>query len=1108
MRFGCHCLVPFLVGLPAVSGWSAPSSPIEFNRDIRPILSENCFVCHGHDQHNRKAKLRLDVREVAVQRGAIVPGKPDESKLVEHISAEDPDDLMPPPETNKSLTPAQKALLKDWIAAGAAYEPHWAYIKPKRPEVPPVKDASWLRNPIDAFVLQGLEAKHIHPSLEADKRTLLRRLSLDLIGLPPTPEEVTAYLSDTKPGAYERRVDQLLRSSHFGERMAVPWLDLARYADTVGYHGDQNQNNFPYRDYVIAAFNQNKPFDQFTVEQLAGDLLPEPSVEARIASGFNRQNMMTREGGAQPKEYLAKYASDRVRTVSMAWLGSTMGCAECHDHKYDPFTSKDFYQMEAFFADLKQWGVYADYPYTPATELKGYGNDHPFPPEIQVDNPYLERRIAALQQKAASVHAAASAKLEADEHRRAALHEWCAQSRTFLRQWPDGWATPQPEVTFKLKDTNSVLATNFSMSADSTISFNDKPKEGIQVTLPLPQMWVSAFRLEIVAREVKEEKKTARKKRNGAAIAPSVSLRSGGKETRLLFYFGEADHKEERYAMSLPVIGVTDLWQASTNDECQTAVWLLQKPVQAKPGDALVINLGNATVASARVSVTPFPAAEPLHAGLGAPLRRALGHAAGRPTAPERDLLRRTFLLTSQWDTNAVAQARKLEGEIRECRGGRAFTMVSISCAPAVTRVLPRGNWQAENGEIVEPETPHFLPQLPNPGHRRLTRLDLARWLVSPENPLTARAVMNRLWKQFFGTGISAVVDDLGAQGEWPSHPELLDWLACEFMAPMVNDEGSSKARNGGPVSQTAAKLHRPSGSPHAWDMKHMVKLMVMSATYRQDSNQRPELREVDPNNRLLACQSPRRLEAEFVRDNALAIAGLLNHDIGGPSAYPYQPAGYYANLQFPDRDYHADTDERQYRRGLYTHWQRTFLHPMLANFDAPSREECTANRPVSNTPQQALTLLNDPSFVEAARVLAARLLAAPCRGDESRLELAFERALARPVRDEENATLLKFLSAQREHYSSDPAAAGKLAHVGNAPCPVAAGILPAVEQNGVLEYWGAGTSPGGRPVPHSNTPTLQSARYGGTPAATVELAAWTQVCRVILNLHETITKY
>ena len=394
--------------------------------------------------------------------------------------------------------------------------------------------------------------------------------------------------------------------------------------------------------------------------------------------------------------------------------------------------------------------------------------------------------------------------------------------------------------------------------------------------------------------------------------------------------------------------------------------------------------------------------------------------------------------------------------------------MVSVAREPTVTRVLPRGNWQDESGDILQTAVPHFLPQIPNPEGRRLTRLDLARWLVSPDNPLTARAVVNRFWKQFFGTGLSAVLDDLGVQGDWPVHPELLDWLACEFMNPCSSRREEAqilrsdvRVRTSGPKQSllTSAATDR-----HRWDVKHIVKLMVMSSTYHQESNQRPDLKEVDPNNRLLAAQTPRRLAAEFVRDNALFIAGLLNEEIGGPSAHPYQPAGYYANLQFPDRDYYPDKDERQYRRGIYTHWQRTFLHPMLANFDAPSREECTANRVVSNTPQQALTLLNDPTFTEASGVFAARLLAIASQSDEQRLDAAFERALTRLARQKEKASLLKFLAAQREHYRQDNDEAAKLMKVG---------LAPAVKN-----------------VDKS------------------ELAAWTQVCRVILNLQETLTRY
>jgi hypothetical protein len=410
-----------------------------------------------------------------------------------------------------------------------------------------------------------------------------------------------------------------------------------------------------------------------------------------------------------------------------------------------------------------------------------------------------------------------------------------------------------------------------------------------------------------------------------------------------------------------------------------------------------------------------------------------LSKALSKSSAAENPLVREAFFLGTGRDDEAYAQFKRLYREVLECRGGRSPALVTEASNPIVTRVLPRGNWQNESGEIVQPAPPHFLPRPPSPEERRLTRLDLAKWLVSRDNPLTARTVVNRLWKQFFGSGIANPVDDLGLQGDPPSHPELLDWLAVEFMES-------------------------------GWDVKHIVKLIVMSSTYRQTSNERPELKDSDPQNRLLAYQNPRRLEAEFVRDNALFVAGLLNEDIGGPSAFPYQPAGYYVNLQFPDRDYYPNQDERQYRRGVYTHWQRTFLQPMMANFDAPSREECNAYRIVSNTPQQALTLLNDPTFVEASRVFAERLLKADARTDEARLELAFERALARRVEPKEKASLTKFLALQREHYRGSADEAEKLMKVGIERTP--------------------------------NEPDK------------TELAAWTQVCRVVLNLHETITRY
>ncbi|HVV71493.1 MAG TPA: DUF1553 domain-containing protein, partial [Verrucomicrobiae bacterium] len=539
-------------------------------------------------------------------------------------------------------------------------------------------------------------------------------------------------------------------------------------------------------------------------------------------------------------------------------------------------------------------------------------------------------RIRRLEAESGRLYAESWAKLIKDKAKRAAFQSWRNESLGFLNRWPNGWATPAPEVVLKTKDTNAVAATNFSVAADGWVSLNGEPKNGMKFELPLPGMRVSAIRLEVVADPEPGEKENPATKWKSASVRLSAALKpkSGGDGPKLSFEHGEADYKEERYSNGHALIGVTDEWLLSKSHERQAAVWLLDKPLEANPGDTLVVDLGKIKVASVRLSLSPFASPDPLNAGIGTPLHKALSRSLLPPNRAERDLLARTYLLSSRWDEEILGRLRKLQGDIRACRGGKSPVTVTVAREPMLMRVLRRGNWQDEGGEVVQPLVPHFLPQIPNPSGRRLTRLDLAKWLVSRDNPLTARAVMNRLWKQFFGVGISAVVDDLGAQGEWPVHPELLDWLAAEFMEPSV--------------AQTQTGGMRPA---YPWDLKHMVRLLVTSAAYRQDSNERPELKEIDPNNQLVAYQSPRRLEAEFIRDNALAIAGLLDPDIGGPSSFPYQPAGYYAYLQFPDRDYHADRDERQYRRGVYTHWQRTFLHPMLANFDAPSREECTANR-------------------------------------------------------------------------------------------------------------------------------------------------------------------
>jgi hypothetical protein len=896
--------------------------------------------------------------------------------LIQRILSNDPAELMPPAESHKSLSASQKESLKRWIAEGALYQPHWAYIVPKRPEPPvltqPGSPSSPIGNPIDAFLLARLEKEGIAPSPEADKGRLLRRLSLDLIGLPPTPEELRAFLADTSPNAYEKQVDRLLASPRYGERMAVPWLDLVRFSDTVGYHGDQNQNVFPYRDYVIDSFNRNIGFDQFTREQLAGDMLNPP---ARVASAFNRLNMMTREGGAQPNEYLAKYAADRVRTVSIAWLGSTMGCAECHDHKFDPFTQRDFYSMAAFFADIKQWGVYQDYDYTPNPDLKNWSNDHPFPPEIAVKSPYLVRRIESLQSQIKRI--ANSPNLNSGE-----MQSWVKQIDEFLKASPDGWEKPKSKP---LPGTTMPVATTES---DGRVVVSGKAVKGGELKLSAEIAsnpgWISSIRLEVLP----DQYHNGRLTRDGGtnlSVQLSAAVRPvNGLERKLPTFFANADIKIARYANGSEVLGVANGWRvvAAHPGLPSTAVYLLDQPVKLSAGDQLIVTIKSDNVGCVRVSTSPLANNDAIGNHPSDEWKLAKSHLrVGDTPAAANELYAIDYLRGTGWDPALLKKLRSAQRGILECRNGRAMCMVTERQEPRVTRVLPRGNWQDESGLIVEPTVPAFLRKQPEanaPGSPRLNRLDLANWLVSPENPLTARVFVNRLWKQYFGVGLSNVMEDVGAQGEWPVHPELLDWLAVEF---------------------------RESG----WNVKHMVRLMVTSAAYRQSSRARPELRERDPNNRLVAYQSPRRLEAEFVRDNALAIAGLLNRDLGGPSVKPYQPAGYYSQLQFPDRNYVAHADDRQYRRGVYVHWQRTFLHPMLANFDAPAREECTACRTNANTPQQALTLLNDPTFVEAAKALAARLLKER-DSDAARFDYLFELALCRKPKPAEMETLKKVL--------------------------------------------------------------------------------------------------
>lgn len=998
----------FLIGVTSTN-----AADVSFNRDIRPIMSDTCFHCHGFDASTREASLRLDIREEAIKKTdegvvPIVPGNPDRSAIIARIF--DDEDPMPPTKAHKPLTTEQKELFRRWVAEGAVYEPHWAYAPLSKPSPPAIAE-----HPIDAFIQAKLSEKGFKPSPEAPAQLLQRRLALDLTGLPPSA------LADTP---VESQVEALLASPHFGERMAVWWLDIARFADTVGFHGDQNQRIFPYRDYVISAFNSNKPFDQFTREQLAGDLLPNPSTEQLTATGYNRLNMMTREGGAQAKEYLAKYGAERVRSVAAAWFGSTFGCAECHDHKFDPIKASDFYELQAFFADVKQWGVYANYGYTPEPELIGVNNDSPFPPEIEVESAWLKKRHTETR-KALQKHLKTTlARLAEDSKASAAFQTWEQAALRFAAAHPDGWLTP-PITDSALNKDGQPIEKRLPVTEPSGTFRPDKALgkgESLNITFdPSDLNTIAALKLTVDPASLATEELTSKLGKN---LNLTIQLHNKeGKARKLNVRFADATAKRPTYRGGDEVPGIKGEWRlpnALPSDRDLFSVWLLESPVTLSEGDELVLTFSGDNLLPLRLHLSPFGRLDPLEA----------------VSLQEKEDHLEPFLFSTTHEREAYETAHQLADQLRVLNQGRTWTMVTqANASPLTVRVLPRGNWLDETGPIVLPATPSFLPsRIESSESQRLTRLDLANWITSADNPITARAVMNRLWSLFFGNGLSPVIDDLGSQGELPSHPELLDWLASEF---------------------------RDSG----WDMKQMIRLIVTSHTYRQTSLLRDDLREIDPTNRLLASQNPRRLEAEFIRDNALAIADLLNNeDIGGPSVKPYQPAGYYEALQFPNRDYLADIDARQWRRGLYSHWQRTFLHPMLANFDAPARDECAAARTNSNTPQQALTLLNDPSFVEAARVFAARLLqAATATTDDTRLQLAFQLALNRKPKPQEQASLLRFLVSQRDHFTANPEDAAKLIAVGIAPKTK----LPATEH-----------------------------------------AAWTQLARALLNSNEVITRY
>ena len=1013
-----------LLVTPALPAVEPLPKVVEFNRDIRPILSDNCFSCHGPDKNQRKAKLRLDTPEGAFGeldgKHPVVPKKPGDSEMIRRITSNDPDEKMPPPDSEKKITPQQIALLRLWVQQGAKWEGHWSYLPPQRAPLPKVKNKKWPRNPIDYFILAKLESKKLKPSPEAGKRILIRRLSFDLTGLPPTAPEVENFLDDTSPDAYEKVVNRLFDSPHFGERMAMRWLDLVRYADTVGYHGDQNVSIWPYRDYVIKSFNANKPFDQFTTEQLAGDLLPNATLEQKIASGYNRLNMMTGEGGAQDKEYRAKYAADRVRTTSAVWLGSTMGCCECHDHKFDPFTTKDFYSFEAIFADLNEKGYYPGGDWEPFLQV-------PTEPQAAKKKD-LEKTISELETTLRT----------STQELRDAQPLWEKKTLSDLEKEERLWHAQKPDQLVSKGGAKLDIQDDLSVLASGENPANDDYT--ITLRTDLPQ--ITAVRLEALTHESFPNKGLSRGNGNFVLTGFEVeTTKPGGTAPqKIKIAKAIADYEQKDQPISAAIDGKPETgWAVDghTQSKNHQAIFILAEPVVGGTNTTLTIRLNHESVYAQhnighfRLSltsennpsflITTIP--ENILAIVKSPAesrdekQKIELEKFYRGIAPELEETRKQLAETKKQNEDLTKQI--------------PTTLVSDSIKPREIRILRRGNWMDEGGEIVVPALPRFLPQ-PEIKDRRLTRLDLGKWLVSRENPLTARVFVNRWWKLYFGTGLSKVLDDIGSQGEWPTHPELLDFLALEFSRD--------------------------------WDVKKILKLMVSSSAYRQSSLANEKIREIDPFNSLLARQSRFRLDAEMVRDNALVLSGLLSPTMLGRSTKPYQPAGYYAQLNFPKREYEADKGDNQYRRGVYTHWQRTFLHPMLMAFDAPSREECTAERPRSNTPLQSLTLLNDPTFVEAARVFAEKIIEQGGANPSERLRWAYERAMSREPKKEELKTLTELYEKHLEKYKSDKDAAEKILTVGDSP-----------------------------------------ARKEIDKA---ELAAWTSVSRTILNLHETITRF
>ncbi|MFN9371535.1 MAG: PSD1 and planctomycete cytochrome C domain-containing protein [Planctomycetaceae bacterium] len=1027
-------LVGPLVQASAVRG----ADEVQFGRDILPILSAHCFACHGPDAQARKADLRLDVAEGALaQRDsgpALTAGSLDQSEVWQRIISTDESLVMPPPSTKKPLTDGQKELLKKWIEQGAKYQRHWSFTPPVKPEVPAVEKAGWQQNPIDRFLLARMREKGLEPRPEASKPTLIRRVAFALTGLPPTPAEVEAFEADTTPQAYENMVNRYLASPRYGEEMARHWLDVARYADTHGLHLDNLREMWAYRDWVVGAFNRNLPFDQFTIEQLAGDKLPNPTREQLIATGFNRCNVTTSEGGSIDAEFLFRYAVDRTATTLQAWMGLTGGCAVCHDHKYDPLTQREFYSLYSFFYSA------AD----PAMD-RNINTTDPF---LRLPNPEQEQDLAALRQ--------------AEQQARQAFDEWLA------KQDPaDPASQPPAAVPVAVEDVwfddefplnarlscSSRNASTWSVAPRTPVvsglralrqafasSYTDKAENfGVPVTVPAKARFSIFVRIDpkeppqTLMLELNTTKGVRRalwgnaEKMGGGAVGSPERLRVGDIPTDGAWNRLEVTGEQWQLTGGEAVRGITLGQFGGVVDWDRLAVAGELAP-EADPRASFVAWWKDRT----GVDTPGIPA------DLAAPLKEG----PEKEVAPEiKARLRQYFLQTAA--RPASADWRQARARLDLARAQRLVLEESLPGTfifkdldqPRDAFVMTRGQYD-KPGEKVTPAVPAIFPPLKlDDPNRRPNRLDLARWLMAEENPLPARVTVNRLWQQFFGTGLVKTSDDFGAQGEPPSHPELLDWLAVQY---------------------------RELG----WNTKEFVKQMLLSSAFRQDARVAPEVLAKDPENRLYARGPRFRLDAEQIRDNALFVSGLINLKMGGPGVRPYQPPNIWEPVGYADsntRFYLQDHGEDLYRRSLYCFLKRTAPPPFMSNFDGPNREQLCARRERTNTPLQALQLMNDTQQFEAARVFAERILEEGGSSTEDRLRFALRTVLARTPAAEELTLLTRAVDHYRERYAADPQGARQVIHVGEA-----------------------------------------AVRSEASPT---DLAAWTLVANLILNLDETVTR-